>query len=167
MPVLATQAIARVSSGESWCECPATPRLAESRSFRSAGFYAENLLLYTKQAQAEGTLPIPIDSHHKFSPVRRDCCNSWIWSSLTSKVALGDVARFVAYALTSEGESEGAALGNSQSSGSEVDRRGSGGLRTVSRSARSSRPYTRSNGHLDGVSGLPTDGVARDVQTEV
>jgi hypothetical protein len=40
--------------------------------FHSAGFYAENLLLYTKQAQAEGTLPIPIDSHHKFSPVSPD-----------------------------------------------------------------------------------------------
>lgn len=40
--------------------------------FHSAGFYAENLLLYTKQAQAEGTLPIPIDSHHKFCPVSPD-----------------------------------------------------------------------------------------------
>jgi hypothetical protein len=35
-----------------------------------AGFYAENLLLYTKQAQGEGKLPIPIDEHHKFAPVR-------------------------------------------------------------------------------------------------
>jgi len=51
-----------------------------------AGFYAENLLLYTKQAQGEGRLPIPIDKHHKFSPV-----------------ALGDVARLCAYALTSQG----------------------------------------------------------------
>lgn len=37
---------------------------------RRAGFYAENLLLYTKQAQGEGKLPIPIDEHHKFAPVR-------------------------------------------------------------------------------------------------
>jgi hypothetical protein len=37
---------------------------------RRAGYYAENLLLYTKQAQGEGKLPIPIDEHHKFAPVR-------------------------------------------------------------------------------------------------
>ncbi|TCD62826.1 hypothetical protein EIP91_006367 [Steccherinum ochraceum] len=51
-----------------------------------AGFYAENLLLYTKQAQGEGKLPIPIDDHHKFAPV-----------------ALGDVAQVCAFALTSVG----------------------------------------------------------------
>jgi hypothetical protein len=37
----------------------------------SAGFYAENLLLYNKQAQGEGKLPLPIDPDHKFAPVRR------------------------------------------------------------------------------------------------
>ncbi|KAH8077488.1 hypothetical protein BXZ70DRAFT_962536 [Cristinia sonorae] len=51
-----------------------------------AGFYAENLLLYTKQAQGEGRLPIPIDPHHKFAPV-----------------ALGDVVQVCAHALTSVG----------------------------------------------------------------
>lgn len=51
-----------------------------------AGFYMENLLLYTKQAQAEGRLPLPIDTHHKFAPV-----------------ALGDVVQVAAYALTSVG----------------------------------------------------------------
>ena len=51
-----------------------------------AGFYAENLLLYTKQAQGEGRLPIPIGERHKFAPV-----------------ALGDVAQLAAYVITSEG----------------------------------------------------------------
>ncbi|PSR82513.1 hypothetical protein PHLCEN_2v6061 [Hermanssonia centrifuga] len=51
-----------------------------------AGFYAENLLLYTKQAQGEGKLPIPIDPDHKFAPV-----------------ALGDVIQVLAHALTSVG----------------------------------------------------------------
>lgn len=35
----------------------------------SAGFYAENLLLYSQQAQAEGLLPLPIGETHKFAPV--------------------------------------------------------------------------------------------------
>ncbi|KAL1667522.1 hypothetical protein GGF50DRAFT_112248 [Schizophyllum commune] len=51
-----------------------------------AGFYAENLLLYTKQAQGEGKLPIPIDADHKFAPV-----------------ALGDVAQLAAHVITSVG----------------------------------------------------------------
>jgi uncharacterized protein YbjT (DUF2867 family) len=51
-----------------------------------AGFYAENLLLYSKQAQGEGKLPIPIDSHNKFAPI-----------------ALGDVAQVLAHVLTSVG----------------------------------------------------------------
>ncbi|KIP03863.1 hypothetical protein PHLGIDRAFT_76910 [Phlebiopsis gigantea 11061_1 CR5-6] len=51
-----------------------------------AGFYAENLLLYTKQAQGEGKLPLPIDPDHKFAPV-----------------ALGDVVQVAAHALTSVG----------------------------------------------------------------
>lgn len=33
------------------------------------GFYAENLLLYTPQAQAEGLLPIPIGKDHQFPPI--------------------------------------------------------------------------------------------------
>lgn len=39
--------------------------LTESR----AGFYAENLLLYSKQAQEEGTLPLPVGKNNKFPPV--------------------------------------------------------------------------------------------------
>jgi hypothetical protein len=34
-----------------------------------AGFYAENLLLYSHQAQAEGVLPLPIGKDHKFAPI--------------------------------------------------------------------------------------------------
>ncbi|KAI0323311.1 NAD-P-binding protein [Cubamyces sp. BRFM 1775] len=51
-----------------------------------AGFYAENLLLYSKQAQGEGKLPLPIGENHKFAPI-----------------ALGDVAQLAAYVITSEG----------------------------------------------------------------
>lgn len=35
----------------------------------SAGFYAENLLLYAPQAKEEGILPLPIGESHKFAPV--------------------------------------------------------------------------------------------------
>ena len=35
----------------------------------SAGFYAENLLLYSEQARTEGVLPLPIGDMHKFAPV--------------------------------------------------------------------------------------------------
>ncbi|KAF3071353.1 hypothetical protein CFAM422_006199 [Trichoderma lentiforme] len=34
-----------------------------------AGFYAENLLLYSEQAKADGVLPLPIGESHKFAPV--------------------------------------------------------------------------------------------------
>lgn len=52
-----------------------------------AGFYAENLLLYSKQAKKEGSLPLPIGSSHKFAPV-----------------ALGDVAHLAAHVLTGKGK---------------------------------------------------------------
>jgi hypothetical protein len=35
----------------------------------SAGFYAENLLVYSKQAQQEGVLPLPVGKKHKFAPI--------------------------------------------------------------------------------------------------
>ena len=35
----------------------------------SAGFYAENLLLYSEQARGDGVLPLPIGDMHKFAPV--------------------------------------------------------------------------------------------------
>lgn len=34
-----------------------------------AGFYAENLLLYSPQAKEKGVLPIPVGQNHKFPPV--------------------------------------------------------------------------------------------------
>lgn len=52
----------------------------------SAGFYAENLLLYNKQAQGSGKIPLPAGDTHKFAPV-----------------ALGDVAQLAAHVLTGEG----------------------------------------------------------------
>ncbi|KAL4918754.1 hypothetical protein BDW62DRAFT_61634 [Aspergillus aurantiobrunneus] len=51
------------------------------------GFYAENLLLYSRQAQEEGTLPLPVGTNHKFAPI-----------------ALGDVAQVVAHVLTGQGK---------------------------------------------------------------
>ncbi|KUL89490.1 hypothetical protein ZTR_04381 [Talaromyces verruculosus] len=51
------------------------------------GFYAENLLLYTTQTQAEGLLPIPIGKDHQFPPI-----------------ALNDVAELAAHVLTSKGK---------------------------------------------------------------
>ncbi|KAL4866552.1 hypothetical protein BDV12DRAFT_210397 [Aspergillus spectabilis] len=52
-----------------------------------AGFYAENLLLYSRQAQEEGILPLPVGQNHKFAPI-----------------ALGDVAQVVAHVLTGHGK---------------------------------------------------------------
>ncbi|PYH43064.1 NAD(P)-binding protein [Aspergillus saccharolyticus JOP 1030-1] len=51
------------------------------------GFYAENLLLYSRQAQEEGLLPLPVGKDHKFAPI-----------------ALGDVAQVAAHVLTGEGK---------------------------------------------------------------
>lgn len=65
---------------------PSTGDTGHSPCIVRAGFYMENLLLYSKQAQGEGQLPIPIDPDHKFAPV-----------------ALGDVALLLATILTSKG----------------------------------------------------------------
>ncbi|KAK0756197.1 hypothetical protein N5P37_011287, partial [Trichoderma harzianum] len=52
-----------------------------------AGFYAENLLLYSEQAKADGVLPLPIGESHKFAPV-----------------ALGDIAHVAAHVLAGKGQ---------------------------------------------------------------
>ncbi|KXX80603.1 Prestalk A differentiation protein A [Madurella mycetomatis] len=64
---------------------PSTP-LGHSPCVIRAGFYAENLLLYSHQAQSEGILPLPIGENHKFAPV-----------------ALGDVAHVAAHVLSGKG----------------------------------------------------------------
>ncbi|KAJ0416976.1 hypothetical protein BJY00DRAFT_217001 [Aspergillus carlsbadensis] len=51
------------------------------------GFHAENLLLYTRQAQEEGTLPFPIGKDHKFAPM-----------------SMGDVAQVAAHVLSGHGK---------------------------------------------------------------
>ncbi|KAL3462099.1 hypothetical protein BJX64DRAFT_259622 [Aspergillus heterothallicus] len=51
------------------------------------GFYAENLLLYSRQAQEEGTLPIPVGKDHKFAPM-----------------AMSDVALVAAHVLSGHGK---------------------------------------------------------------
>lgn len=47
----------------------------------SAGFYAENLLLYAPQAKEEGILPLPIGDKHRFAPVALGvrCSHLFIW----------------------------------------------------------------------------------------
>ncbi|KAJ5576113.1 hypothetical protein N7535_003039 [Penicillium sp. DV-2018c] len=52
-----------------------------------AGFYAENLLNYSQQAQQEGVLPLPIGKDHKCAPI-----------------ALGDVAQVAAHVLSGKGK---------------------------------------------------------------
>jgi nucleoside-diphosphate-sugar epimerase len=52
-----------------------------------AGFYAENLLLYSEQSKADGVLPLPIGETHQFAPV-----------------ALGDVAHVAAHVLAGKGK---------------------------------------------------------------
>src|ERR1700761_9565638 len=53
----------------------------------SAGFYAENILLYSEEIRTERRLPLPIGTSHKFAPI-----------------ALGDVAQVAAHVLSGEGE---------------------------------------------------------------
>ncbi|GAA5995538.1 uncharacterized protein JCM10292_005238 [Rhodotorula paludigena] len=65
---------------------PSTEDTGHSPCIVRAGFYLENLLAYTKQAQGEGKLPIPVDENHKFAPV-----------------ALGDVVLLLAKILASKG----------------------------------------------------------------
>jgi len=65
---------------------PKTP-LGHSPCVIRAGFYAENLLLYSEQAKGEGVLPLPIGENHKFAPV-----------------ALGDVAHIAAHVLSGKGK---------------------------------------------------------------
>ena len=76
LETLAMQAKGKPSSGDT----------GYSQCVIRAGFYAENLLLYTKQAPGGGELPIPIGGKHKFAPI-----------------ALGDVAQLAAFVVTSEG----------------------------------------------------------------
>lgn len=64
---------------------PSTP-LGHSPCVIRAGFYAENLLLYSEQAKSEGLLPLPIGENHKFAPV-----------------ALGDIALVAAHVLAGRG----------------------------------------------------------------
>ncbi|KAJ9481238.1 hypothetical protein VN97_g12253 [Penicillium thymicola] len=52
-----------------------------------AGFYAENLLLYSQQAQKEAVIPLPIGKQHKFAPI-----------------ALGDVSQVAAHVLSGQGK---------------------------------------------------------------
>ncbi|KAI1795291.1 NAD-P-binding protein [Ganoderma leucocontextum] len=75
------EALAMQPKGE-----PDTGETGHSMCIIRAGFYAENLLLYSKQAQGEGRLPIPVGDRHKFAPI-----------------ALGDVAQLAAFVVTSEG----------------------------------------------------------------
>ena len=51
-----------------------------------AGFYAENLLLYSKIIQDRGKLPLPIGKTHRFAPL-----------------ALGDLANLAAVVLVGQG----------------------------------------------------------------
>ncbi|CEJ56614.1 Putative Prestalk A differentiation protein A [Penicillium brasilianum] len=69
--------------------CKGNPMTATGHSpvVIRAGFYAENLLLYSDQAQAEGVLSLPIGKDHKFAPI-----------------ALGDVSQVAAYVLTGKGK---------------------------------------------------------------
>jgi uncharacterized protein YbjT (DUF2867 family) len=52
-----------------------------------AGYYAENLLLYSPQALEEQVLPLPIGENHQFAPI-----------------ALGDIAQVAAHVLSGKGK---------------------------------------------------------------
>ncbi|KAJ9482037.1 hypothetical protein VN97_g11411, partial [Penicillium thymicola] len=69
------------------CEGDPSTSLGHSPVVIRAGFYAENLLLYSQQTQKEGVLPLPIGKNHKFAPI-----------------ALGDVSQVAARVLTGKGK---------------------------------------------------------------
>jgi len=62
-------------------------KLGHSPCVLRAGFYAENLLLYSEQAKSDGILPLPIGENHLFAPV-----------------ALGDIAHVAAHILAGKGK---------------------------------------------------------------
>lgn len=68
------------------CKGDTSTKAGSSPAIIRAGFYAENLLLYNKNAQDTGKLPLPAGKSHKFAPV-----------------ALGDVAHLAGAILVSEG----------------------------------------------------------------
>ncbi|TNY17473.1 hypothetical protein DMC30DRAFT_106421 [Rhodotorula diobovata] len=87
---------------------PSTEETGHSPCIVRPGFYLENLLLYSKQAQADGMLPIPVDENHKFAPVRPLATlpaaeADALTSPQREQVALGDVCLLLAKILTSEG----------------------------------------------------------------
>lgn len=55
-----------------------------------AGYYAENLLLYSPQAQEEQVLPFPVRENHKFAPI-----------------AVGDIAQVAVHVLSEQGRKKG------------------------------------------------------------
>ena len=55
----------------------------------SAGFYAENLLLYAPQAQKEGVLPLPIGTTHMFPPVALGVSNAVSKTKPSAKKDIG------------------------------------------------------------------------------
>jgi uncharacterized protein YbjT (DUF2867 family) len=57
------------------------------KNLNRAGFYAENLLLYSLQAQQEQILALPIGESQQFAPV-----------------TLGDVAQVAAHVLSGKGK---------------------------------------------------------------
>lgn len=67
------------------------------------GFYAENLLLYTPQAQAEGLLPIPIGKNHQFPPIalKVDVTPK---VKIKTNIMVKDIAELAAHVLTGKGK---------------------------------------------------------------
>jgi uncharacterized protein YbjT (DUF2867 family) len=69
------------------CKGDPSVSLGHSPVVIRAGFYAENLLIYSEQTQKEGVLPLPIGKDHKFAPI-----------------ALGDVSQVAAQVLSGKGK---------------------------------------------------------------
>lgn len=66
---------------------PGVRKRPHSLTLNRAGFYAENLLLYSPQVQEDSVLPLPIGENHQFAPI-----------------ALGDVAQVAAHVLSGKGK---------------------------------------------------------------
>lgn len=69
-----------------------------------AGFYAENLLLYSQQAQKEGAIPLPIGRQHKFAPISLGVGDSKLRSDTRLAHCMQDVAQVAAHVLSGKGK---------------------------------------------------------------
>ena len=98
--VLATKGETSIVTGHSPVVIRWVPVCCDRRAFadttNSAGFYAENLLLYAPQVKEDGIIPLPIGEDHKFAPIALGVCRP-VRSPLSTQFTKNEVGRCTGY----------------------------------------------------------------------